>query len=1046
MTQFGAYLDEIQKALARGDATEHTHRSALKTLLQSIGKGIVATNEPKHIPLIGAPDFKVSRGKIPLGNVETKDIGVDLAEMERGKGAYGDQFIRYSALPNWILTDYLEFRWYVNGERRLIVRLAEMDKRKRLSPTPNGAGELENLFKSFFSQSVMTIGSAKDLAERMAGITKVICTSIRDSMKYEPEPGSLHGWLAAFRETLIPDLDERQFADMFAQTLAYGLFAARINAPANQDFTRENAPFCLPKTNPFLQQFFYQAGGVNLPQAVAWAVDEMVELLNHADMAAILKDFGAGKAKDDPIVHFYETFLAAYDPKMREVRGVYYTPDPAVNFIVRGVDSLLQKHFNIEHGIAQPSVLVLDIATGTGTFLQEVIELVYQKFPLSKSMWGVHVSTELLKRIYGFEILMAPYAIAHLKLAYLLKQQGASLDSGERLGIYLTNTLEIAAKKSDLLLAQFVSNEANEAASVKTDKPIMAVIGNPPYSNFGMMNKGEWILQLLADYKTDLNETKLNLDDDFIKFIRFAQWRIDTNKEGVVGLVTNNSYLDGLTHRRMRECLMESFTDIYILNLHGSSKKQEVCPNGSKDENIFDITVGVSIVLFVKEPDKTGCRVHYEDLWGLRETKYEALGKLSVDTIRWKTLSPAEPHFFFVPKQMKSSREYEKYWSIRDVFEVSGNGVKTERDRVSIQFDREEIQAVVHNFRTLDDTSLRFKYDLQEDSRDWKVASAKVDVQQNKSKELFKNILYRPFDVRQTWYSGVSKGFIGTPAAKLMHHMMKGDNLALLACRQQAITGFDHIFCSRDLTECCAVSLRTREITSVFPLYLYDDPEAETRKRGGGGTMMMALFDSPSGAAARRPNLNSKFIADFTQRLGVKWMSADYSNSKKSIGPEDVFNYAYAIFHSPTYRERYAEFLKIDFPRLPLTGDLKLFRALAAKGAELVKLHLMESPKLDDLITEFPIKGDGEVEKVQYTDNDKRVWINAKQFFGGVPKAVWEFHVGGYQVCEKWLKDRKGRKLSYEDIQHYQKVIVSLSETIHLMTEIDEAIPKWPIE
>ena len=1045
MTSFAVYLEKIQKSLARGDATEHTHRPALKELLESAAKNIVATNEPKHIPLIGAPDFKVSRGKIPLGHLETKPVGTDLAEMQRGKGAYGEQFLRYSALPNWILTDYLEFHWFVNGKHQRTVRLAALDKNKKLNPLPNAADELANLFKDFFAHDCKTVVTAKDLAERMAGITKVICISIRDALKFEPEPGSLHGWLAAFRESLIPDLDEDKFADMFAQTLAYGFFAARINTPASENFTRANASFCLPKTNPFLQQFFYQTGGVNMSPVVSWAVDEMVELLNHADLTAILKDFGAGQAKDDPIVHFYETFLAAYDPKMREVRGVYYTPDPAVDFIVRGVDSLLRNHFGIKLGIAEPSVMVLDLATGTGTFIQRVIELVYEKFPLAKNLWSLHVSQKLLKRIFGFEILMAPYAVAHLKLAHLLKQQGARLEDDERLGIYLTNTLEIAAKKSDLLLAQFVSKEANEAAEVKVGKPIMVVIGNPPYANFGMMNKGKWILNLLDEYKTGLNETKLNLDDDFIKFIRFAQWRIDTNKEGVVGLITNNTYLDGLTHRRMRESLMESFTDIYVLNLHGSAKKQEVCPDGSKDENVFDITIGVSISLFVKEPGKSGCRVHYADLWGRREHKYEMLNKLEVEKIRWKELSPVEPHFFFVPKQMKSSREYEKGWSMQDIFGVSGNGVKTERDRLSIHLEREEIETVVHHFRTLDETSLRFKYDLHEDSRDWKVASAKLDVQSNKAKELFKKILYRPFDVRHTWYSGVSKGFIGTPASKLMHHLMKGDNLAMLACRQQASTGFQHIFCSRELTECAAVSLRTREITSVFPLYLYDDPEAENRKRGGGGTMLMALFEPATGYVTRRANLNPKFIADLTQKLGLKWLPVDSGDLKKTVGPDDVFNYAYAIFHSPTYRERYAEFLKIDFPRLPLTGDLKLFRALAAKGASLVALHVMESSKLDTFITEFDIPGSGEVEKVQYTDADERVWINPKQYFGGVPKTVWEFHVGGYQVCEKWLKDRRGRKLSFAETQHYQKTIVALSETIRLMAEIDETIPVWPI-
>lgn len=1040
------YLDEIAGHLARGDATEHTLRPALIKLIQSLGKDILATNEPKRIDPASAPDLKVSRGRVPIGLGETKAAGTDLAEMMAGKGRYGGQFNRYARLPNWILTDYLEFHWFAAGKLQRSVRLADWIKGKTVKPLPNSAGELVELFDAYFAHDAKTVSNAKDLAQRMAGITKVICASIKDSLRFEPEPGSLHGWLVAFRESLIPDLDEERFADMFAQTLAYGLFAARINAPDNRDFTRENASSCLPKTNPFLQQFFYQAGGVEFSRRVSWAVDEMVGLLNHADMPAILRDFGAGQAKDDPIVHFYETFLAAYDPKLREVRGVYYTPDPAVDFIVRATDHLLQKHFKIEQGLADPGVMVLDLATGTGTFLQRVIELVYQKFPLAKPLWSSHVSQKLLKRIFGFEILMAPYAIAHLKLAHLLKQQGAFIEAGQRLGIYLTNTLEIAAKKSELLLAQFVSKEANEAAEVKTDKPIMVVLGNPPYSNFGMMNKGEWILQLLADYKAGLNETKLNLDDDFIKFVRFAQWRIDTNKEGVVGLITNNTYLDGLTHRRMRECLMESFTDIYVLNLHGSAKKREASPDGSKDENIFDITVGVSIALFVKEPGKTGCQVHHADLWGRRENKYAALGKLTVDSIRWKTLAPVAPHFYFVPKHFKSSREYERGWSVRDIFEVSGNGIKTERDRVTIQFSREEIETVVANFRALDETTLRFKYDLHDDSRDWKVASAKLDVQQNKSKEMFRRILYRPFDIRHTWYSGASKGFIGTPASKLMHHMIKGDNLALTCLRQSRRGEAETFFVGRGLINKDVASIF--DIGTVFPLYLYDDPETESKKHGG-GTMLMALFESPPGYSTRRANLNPKFIADLTERLGLKWVAVDRGDLKKTIGPEDFFHYAYAVFHSPAYRERYAEFLKIDFPRLPLTSDLKLFRALAASGAELVALHLMESPKLDKFTTEFPERGDNAVEKVQYTDADERVWINAKQYFGGVPKSVWEFQVGGYQVCHKWLKDRKGRKLTFDDIEHYQRAVCALAETGKLMVEIDGAIERhggWPLK
>jgi predicted helicase len=275
-----------------------------------------------------------------------------------------------------------------------------------------------------------------------------------------------------------------------------------------------------------------------------------------------------------------------------------------------------------------------------------------------------------------------------------------------------------------------------------------------------------------------------------------------------------------------------------------------------------------------------------------------------------------------------------------------------------------------------------------------------------------------------------------------MRHMLK-PNLSLISVRRvETFAGFDHVFCTKNLSVLHTVSMK--EGNFVFPLYLYDEDEAELKKRGG-GTMLMALFESSPGYSARRANLDPKFIQDLKQRLGLKWIPLDCGDLKKTFGPEDVFNYAYAVFHSPTYRTRYAEFLKIDFPRLPLTSDLRLFRALAVKGAELVALHLMESKRLNNFTTTFPLKGSDEVEKVQYTDNDRRVWINPKQYFGGVPKNVWEFHIGGYQVCEKWLKDRKGRKLSYEDIQHYQRIVMALNETIRLMREIDELIPDWPI-
>ncbi|HZF01161.1 MAG TPA: type ISP restriction/modification enzyme [Methylomirabilota bacterium] len=1040
---FGSYIAEIQKNLARGDATEHTHRLALQALLQSVGKGITATNEPKHIPIIGAPDFKVSRGKIPLGHVETKDVGIDLAEMEHGKGSSGGQFIRYSNLPNWILTDYLEFHWFTLGERRRVVRIAEMVGKNKIKLLPNGEKELADLLESFIRCPALTVGTAEQLADSMAGYARTMQQQTIVAIQQEADGGWLHQWLRAFQGTLIPDLDEKKFSDMFAQTLVYGLFAARVHTPEKEDFTRNSAAHAIPKTNPFLQELFYEITGPKLPDAIAWVMEDIVELLNHADMPAVLKDFGKGQGKSDPVVHFYETFLAAYDPKLREVRGVYYTPEPVVSYIVRSVDHLLKTRFNRAKGLADENTLILDPATGTATFLYFVIEQIHQKFVKQKGAWDGYVEKNLLNRVFGFELLIAPYAIAHLKLGMQLADLGYKFGSDQRLGIYLTNTLEEAAKKTEQLFATWVAEEANAASEIKRDKKIMVVLGNPPYS-ISSQNRGEWIQNLIEDYKRDLSEKKLNLDDDFIKFIRFSQWRLEQTGHGVLGFITNNIYLDGLSHRRMRESLMKTFDEIYVFNLHGSVKDKHPRPDGSADENVFDIEQGVSIGLFVKLPKKQKCRVFHSELYGSRLEKYKFLSEADIAATDWNELNPTKENYFFVPKDFSNEAEYSKFYFFKDIFLVFGPGMKTERDALTIHWMPEDIKNVVSAFRNLPADELRSKFKLPEDSRDWTIAKAKADVVQNAASGKIIKIQYRPFDFRWTWYSGQSRGFIGTPGSRVTRNFLARQNLGLITNRQIVGDGFSHILASATPISHGTFYLGNRGQDYLCPLYLYDDPEAENKKHGG-GTMLMALFESSPGYSVRRANLDPKFIADLTQRLGLKWLPVDSGDLKKTVGPEDVFNYAYAVFHSPTYRRRYAEFLKIDFPRLPLTNDLKLFRILAAKGAELVALHLMESPKLDKFITEFNVKGSNEIEKVQHTDNDQRVWINPKQFFAGVPKAVWEFHVGGYQVCEKWLKDRKERKLSYADIQHYQKIIVSLSETIRLMSEIDAAIPAWPL-
>jgi len=676
--------------------------------------------------------------------------------------------------------------------------------------------------------------------------------------------------------------------------------------------------------------------------------------------------------------------------------------------------------------LADDNTFILDPAVGTATFLYFVLTLIFSKFARQRGQWDGYVEKHLLNRLFGFEILMAPYAIAHLKLGMLLEETGYTFGSDQRLGIFLTNSLEESARRSDRLFADWISEEANAAANVKAKLPIMVVLGNPPYANFGRMNRNRWILGLLNDYKKDLKEKKLNLDDDFIKFIRFAQWRIEKTGHGIVGFITSNTYIDGITHRRMRESLMRAFDEIYILDLHGSSKKKERTPDGGKDENVFDITVGVSILLAVRLAEKglpsgewKPARVFHAELWGVRKGKYDWLWQNDAKTTSWTELAPTEPHFFYVPKDFGAGSEYETGWKLSDVFTLFQNGIKTDRDDLFVDFDRTELSERMRRFYSDDGLTEKFRATYRVEN------SSSYDLLARRQRTRFEyaNVqafFYRPFDTRWLYYA---PDLTSRPAYEVMRHMLAGRNLSIITTRKTE-EEFG-ILCTCLLSG--HKSVAAYDINSIFPLYLYPaDDELDT-------------------SAGRRPNINPDFLKALAEKLGL--LQDGPNGFPHGITPEDIFHYAYSVFHSPAYRTRYAEFLKIDFPRLPLTGNRDLFFRLAALGGDLVALHLMESPKLNDLITEFPMKGTDTVEKVQYNDKDGRVWINTTQYFGGVPAAVWNFHIGGYQVCEKWLKDRKGRKLTYEDTRHYQQIVVALNETIRLMTEIDEIIRQhgdWP--
>jgi len=1051
---FQNYVHTIEKKLAQGDATEHTHRAALEALVESLAEGITATNEPKHIEC-GAPDFILRKGSVTVGYIEAKDIGKSLDETEKT-----DQLNRYrDSLTNLILTDYLEFRWYVDGDCRLKARLGSSTKDGKIRRDKDGFQGVAELFSNFLSHRAEGVGTPRELARRMARQAHLIRNLIINAFKNEPEGGSLHTQLAAFRDNLIPDLSVEYFADMYAQTIAYGLFAARCTSKNGFAFTRLDAAQNLPRTNPFLRKLFQYIAGYDLDDRIAWLVDDLAQVLAQANMEAVLKDFGKHSGKEDPVVHFYETFLKEYDEKIREMRGVYYTPESVVSYIVRSVDHLLKTRFNKPQGLADDKTLILDPAVGTATFLYMVINEVHQANTGKgqQGMWSNYVAEKLLPRIFGFELLMAPYAVAHLKLGLLLQETGYEFLSDQRLGIYMTNTLEEAFKKSEQLAGfnEYIVDEANAAAEIKKEKPIMVVLGNPPYSGLSANRsvrilpdpktgkpKQEltWIGKLIEDYKVvdgqPLNERKHWLQDDYVKFIRFGQWRIERTGGGILAFITNHGYIDNPTFRGMRQSLINTFTDIYILNLHGNSKKKEVAPDGGKDENVFDIQQGVAICLLIKDPGNSApSKVHYADLWGLREGKYQALFETDVNDTPWKELTPNSPFYFFIPRDEVLKPEYEKGWKVTEIFPINTNGIVTARDGIVIDFTSQELYKRMAEFAdpSINDDDLRYKYFGNKaggkyppgDTRGWKLPEARKKLQNEPDlSKYIKPCLYRPFDVRKLYYM---EHMVDWPRTDIMRHLIHENKSIICPRRVETVGDWQHVFCGVDIIDHVTVSLKT--VDYLFPLYLYP-AEGEMQFDGG----------------HRRPNLNSEFINAVSDKLGLIFIEDGRGDLQETFGPEDIFNYTYAIFHSPTYRTRYAEFLKMDFPRLPLTSDKELFKALTEKGAELVALHLMESPTLNNLITGYPVTGSNEVDKVTYDEKTQRVYINKTQYFEGVALEVWEFHIGGYQVCQKWLKDRKDRTLTYDELTHYQKIIVSLKETIRLMAETDALIPGWPVE
>jgi predicted helicase len=903
----------------------------------------------------------------------------------------------------------------------------------------------------------------------MAGKARLLEHTLYQSLisdEKSDDNSDLRAQFETFKGVLIHDLTPADFADIYAQTLAYGMFAARLHDDTLDTFSRQEAAELIPKTNPFLRKLFFHVAGIDIDPRIKTTVDNLADVFRATDVAAILKNFGKTTQTQDPIIHFYETFLAEYNPKLRKQRGVWYTPEPVVQFIVRAVDDILKSEFDLADGIADTSkiqiekqtqtpdsrtktgykmvkelvhkVQILDPATGTGTFLAAIIQHIFHsQFENMGGIWSSYVEQDLLPRLHGFELLMASYAMAHLKLDMLLADTGYEPIKPKRLQVYLTNSLEEHNPDTGTLFAGWLSAEANEANAIKRDAPVMVVMGNPPYA-VSSTNKGEWIQGLVADYKKDLNERKINLDDDYIKFIRYGQHYIEKNGEGILAFITNNSFIDGITHRQMRKSLMETFDKIHILDLHGNSNRQETTPNGGKDENVFDIRQGVSINIFIKNAKKDECKVYVADIYGLREEKYDYLEENSISSIDWTLLEVDDEYCFFSEKSLNNDK-YMNEISLSDLFKTFGTGIETKCDDITVAYTLEEMSNVVHDFKELSSDALLAKY-KRKNSKGWCYEDAKKDVLSFEGSNIVRSVSYRPFDKRYTVYTGNSSGIMGRPRFEIMKNLFD-NNLSLTSTRSRRNDASCYLISDTIVDKSVTSSL---DNNYVFPLYLYTDPKEDNQNK---------LLDSDDqDRPARTPNLDPEIVADIAKAIGLTFTN-EKTDDAGTFAPIDILDYIYAVLHSPTYRETYKEFLKIDFPRVPYPSDADTFWQLVALGSELRQIHLLESPKLaaqtKALGIGYPVGGENTVtrkmtktsigfEPDEVDSSIGKVWLNDTQYFTNVPLVAWEFYIGGYQPAQKWLKDRQGRTLDISDVKHYMNIIAALSLTNVLMQRIDK--------
>ena len=1054
------YITSVNDIYQTDETTEHSFRGSLETLLKSMlpkskknQTPINVINEPKRKEY-GAPDFELRKGDVIISFIETKDL-FDKDLRGQNDKVHKEQFDRYKKAINTIaFTDYLEFVLYEKGEEILSARIAELQG-NNIVPVSDAQqfSNFQKIIQILLEAKPQPIKSAKVLAETLAAKAKIIASILSKALekKSSNEDNELHVKLDAFKKFLVHDMSEEQFADFYAQTIVYGLFIARIYDKTPATFTLQEASELIPSINPFLKKIFKQLALAELHSGVKWIVEELVEIFKVTDMERIMRNYGK-----DPLVHFYEEFLSEYNPKIREEFGVWYTPKEVVSFIVDAVDTILRTELNVENGLADNRLIeykgkethkvqILDPATGTGTFLAVVADKIREHYNNQEGLWLEDVVQHIVPRLNAFEYLMAPYTMAHLKLATSLGLDKIEDERLERLNIFLTNSLEEDHPESTLPFAKFITDESNAANVIKRDTPVMVVMGNPPY-NEKSANTGEWIMNLMDDYKQEPGMSRIQvprnkktgkvtykntlkganpkgINNDYCKFIRLGQNFVEKTNEGVLAYITANTYLDSRLFRGMRYELMKSFDKIYVLNLHGSTMRKESTEEVI-DQCVFDIRQGVAIIILVKQNKSNSqdlAKVYYKDIYGKRSFKLEYLSSHSLQDVDFTELILDAPLYTFriIDPQIKA--HYDEGFKIDALMPQKVQGFKSDKDLIAIQYQKQDIEHIVEEMRS-EKTEQQLREGIGfKDTRDWKLEGSRQLLKVNKRWNMyFTQVQYRPFDIRWTY---LHKAVVTYPRPLIQSSIFNRKNTVLCLGQQGNVIGDDEwslVYCSTLPTD---INVVPRGGIYLFPMFTYDE-------------MGFCL-----------PNFSHEILKAIEQNIGLHLQDADAEErAEEGFLAVDLIDYIYAVLHSTTYRDTYHDFLQNDFPTIPYPTSADYFFRMAELGKTLRELHPLKGITQKDFITTYPVAAqkDNNITRIRKFEETSegvgRVWINKEQYFDGVPTEAWNMIIAGYQPLDKWLKDRKDKHLTGDELLHYQKIVVALDKTIRTQERIDEII------